>query len=113
MAGVKMMVPLVAKTSGRTVALPPKQVDPFYVSSDYRAWREHVIARAGRRCEAVDNGVRCAKAEPRHRLFADHVVELRDGGAPLDPANGRCLCGHHHTLKTARAKTTRAQGRGV
>jgi hypothetical protein len=47
---------------------------------------------------------------PEHRLFADHIVEVADGGALLDPANGQCLCGAHHTLKTVRAKVARARG---
>jgi hypothetical protein len=33
-------------------------------------------------------------------MFADHIVELKDGGAAFDVANGQCLCGSHHTLKT-------------
>jgi 5-methylcytosine-specific restriction enzyme A len=40
-------------------------------------------------------------------MFADHVVELRDGGSPFDLANGRCLCGAHHTRKTNEARAKR------
>jgi hypothetical protein len=34
----------------RAVKPPPKTADPFYLTPEYRAWREVVIARAGRRC---------------------------------------------------------------
>jgi hypothetical protein len=32
---------------------------------------------------------------------------LRDGGAPFDLNNGRCLCASHHELKTMAARTKR------
>lgn len=88
----------------------PKQVDPFYQSAPYLAWREAVISRAGRQCEDVDErtGLRCTKAEPRHRMFADHIKERRDGGDPLDLANGRCRCGAHHSRKTAAERAARS-----
>jgi hypothetical protein len=59
------------------------------------------------RCEAIDDGHRCVYAEPKHRMFADHIVKLFDGGSPFDPANGQCLCARHHSLKTARARQAR------
>ena len=37
-------------------------------------------------------------------MFADHIVERKDGGADLDPRNGQCLCGRHHTMKTAQTR---------
>jgi hypothetical protein len=40
-------------------------------------------------------------------MFADHKVERRDNGAPLDLANGQCVCGHHHSLKTASERAKR------
>lgn len=92
----------------RSVKPPPKTVDPIYTSAAYRIWREDVIARAGRRCEAVtESGERCRKAEPRFRMFADHKAEVRDGGALYDVGNGECLCGSHHSAKTAKARANR------
>ena len=92
---------------GRRVQAPPKVAATIYHTSEYQIWREAVIARAGGRCEAVDDGRRCWKSSPRARMFADHKVELRDGGAAYDPANGECLCGSHHTAKTAVARAAR------
>jgi 5-methylcytosine-specific restriction enzyme A len=103
--------PSVRMFDGRAVQPEAKAADPFYLSADYRSWREAVVRRAGRRCEAIDNGWRCTKAEPHHRMFADHRVELRDGGSLLDPANGQCLCGRHHTLKTVQARASRLSAR--
>lgn len=91
----------------RRVRPPPKLADPHYLTPEHRAWSEQVIRRAGGRCEVVVNGLRCRKARPRHRMFADHIVERRDGGAPFDPANGQCLCGAHHSAKTAAARAAR------
>jgi len=99
--------PRVPSISTRTVAVMPKTADPLYQSAAYLIWREEVIDRAGGQCEAVDNGTRCRKARPRHRMFADHKHEVRDGGALFDPANGECLCGSHHSAKTARARAAR------
>ena len=91
----------------RRVKAPEKAADSIYHSPEYRSWRASVIARAGARCEHVTNGVRCTKASPVNRMFADHIVELRDGGAPFAPDNGQCLCGSHHTAKTAASRAGR------
>jgi hypothetical protein len=40
-------------------------------------------------------------------MYADHIVELRDGGALLDLNNGQCLCGSHHEIKTMTARAHR------
>ncbi len=79
----------------------------IYSSKEFLAWRARVIARAGGRCEAVEDGKRCRRQLPDHRVYADHRVELRDGGAPFDLANGQCLCASHHARKTAQARGTR------
>jgi len=42
-------------------------------------------------------------------MFADHIIEIKDGGARLDPANGQSLCGKHHTIKTAEQKASRSR----
>ena len=99
--------PRLATLDTRSLPPPPKAAEPLYQTVAYRIWRSDVIEAAGARCEAVDNGRRCWKAAPRNRMFADHRVEVRDGGALFDVANGQCLCGAHHTAKTARARAER------
>ena len=100
----------------RTARAPAKQADPHYSDPRHRAWREGVIARAGGRCEDLDErtGERCQASEASgQRMFADHVDELGDGGARFDPTNGRCLCGRHHTLKTNQERRRRHAGSTV
>lgn len=98
----------IATFDARRVKLPPKKADAVYQTAEHRRWREGVIARAGGQCEAITKeGRRCRKAAPRHRMFADHKVEIKYGGAPFDPANGQCLCGSHHTSKTAEERAAR------
>lgn len=82
----------------------PKTADPHYATPAHRAWREQVIARSGGTCQ--DPQCRTPNRRPS-RLFADHVHELKDDGAALDPANGRALCGACHTRKTLAARTAR------
>lgn len=96
----------------RTVRPRPKQTDAHYLTPEHRAWREAVCDRAGWRCEWIDEkGQRCTKAAPHHRMFADHRKERQDApDAELDPANGWCLCGAHHSLKTAREREKRLKG---
>lgn len=101
-----------ARTHLRTVDTrrlkpPAKVADSIYSTPEFKQWRAIVMERAGSRCEAMVDGRRCLKAAPRHRMFADHKVEIRDGGAPFDPDNGQCLCGSHHSTKTAAARAAR------
>ena len=80
-----------------------KEAESFYKSKPFLAWRAEVLRRAGHRCQHPGCGV------SKGRLFADHIVERKDGGDPLDPNNGQCLCAKHHNQKTAveRAKRLR------
>lgn len=73
--------------------------DPFYLSRD---WRE-LVGRLKR-----DRGAFCERCGSGYRLIGDHVVELRDGGAPLDPRNVELLCQACHNRKTAQARAARA-----
>lgn len=93
--------PRIATLDARAVKPPPKTADPIYHTAEYTAWREQVIERAGGVCQSPG----CGRQE--RRMFADHIVEVRDGGAKHDPANGQCLCGSHHTRKTAEARARR------
>ena len=88
----------VADTSIARVA--PKVAAPAYQTADHKRWRELVIARAGGRCQG-------AGPHAASRLYADHIVEIRDGGAPLDVSNGQALCAACHTLKTNAVRAAR------
>ena len=80
----------------------PKVALAFYQSKEWRA----LVARIKR-----ERGCYCQRCGSTHRVIGDHIVELRDGGAPLDPSNIELLCQEHHNGKTAEARSRRAQGR--
>ena len=75
--------------------------DDYYNSKEHRVWRTLVISRANGTCQWLGCNAR------ESRMFADHIVEIRDGGSKTDPLNGQCLCGKHHAIKTQRAKLAR------
>lgn len=110
MAKLPTIAPRIPTLDTRTVKPMPKVADAELQTTEHRQWREQVLINAGFRCQAIEDGQRCDRRAPEHRMFADHVVERRDGGAPLDPLNGQCLCGKHHTMKTVRARTERLRG---
>jgi hypothetical protein len=105
---MRTLAPLISRQwDSRAVKPEAKSTEPFYLTKEYRAWRRAVVARAGRQCQWLDSGRRCRRAEPEHRMFADHVVEMRDGGKPYDIANGMCLCNSHHVKKTYQQRAKR------
>jgi hypothetical protein len=106
-AFLKTIAPRIATVDTRRVTVAPERADAELLTPDHKAWALGVKRRAGWRCEIVENGLRCTNAAPAHRMYADHIVERRDGGAPLDPRNGRCVCRSHHGLKTAAERAKR------
>lgn len=84
-----------------TLRQPPKIADDFYKS---REWLQ-LVARLKR-----ERGRWCERCGSTHRVLGDHIKELRDGGAPLDPANVMLLCQSCHQRKTADARARRARG---
>jgi hypothetical protein len=70
--------------------LPAKVADSFYASPPWRALLASIIKARGRRCEDPDHDEAMPRAD--RRIFGDHVVELRDGGAGLDARNVMLRC---------------------
>jgi 5-methylcytosine-specific restriction enzyme A len=103
--------PRVGLANLQTAKTPPKTANKFYLSPEWIALRDQVRREAGGRCQAPG----CGRIE--QRMYVDHRVELKDGGAPLDRSNLWLLCGRCHSLKTAaeRARRTaeRPGGRSV
>ena len=90
-------------TRQQRTAQPVKVADSFYKSPQWLAAREESIA--------LHFGF-CAHCERRpSRLFVDHIVELKDGGEPLEQSNLEPLCGSCHSLKTAKARAQRMGAR--
>ncbi len=103
--GLPTLRPRVPVASLQTAALPPKVADPFYSSRAWIELRDRVRREAGGRCQASG----CGRIE--RRMFVDHIVELKDGGAPLDRQNVWLLCASHHAAKTADERDRRTARR--
>ncbi|KQT59978.1 hypothetical protein ASG52_19830 [Methylobacterium sp. Leaf456] len=71
----------------------------FYQTPEWKALRTRLTRERGKRCED------CGRTGTR--IYCDHVVELRDGGAGLDPSNIHLRCGSCHVKKTADARARR------
>ncbi|WP_262027135.1 HNH endonuclease [Microvirga sp. Mcv34] len=80
---------------------PPKIVEEFYSSPEWRALVKRIKAKRGNFCQ------RCGSSD---RVIADHIIERKDGGADLDENNIELLCHTHHQKKTAQARARRARG---
>ncbi len=108
-----MLTSRVATRDMRRVKPPSgKEADPFYLSPEWREFCQLLkeerwpllILTKGHCCEDPQ-----CKAEHRleQRIFFDHIVELKDGGAPFDPDNVMGRCGSSHTSKTLRERGRR------
>jgi len=91
--------PMVPTLDTRAAQPMPKAADPFYLTAEWRGLMADVLRQRGRKCEE------CGTTEGR--MYGDHVHELKDGGAALDPRNVRVLCHTCHQRKTARARAER------
>jgi 5-methylcytosine-specific restriction protein A len=96
---LRMLRPTLATLDTRAARPAPKTADPFYQSQAWRELVDKIKAARGARCE------QCRR--DRCRIFGDHIVERKDGGAELDPDNVRLLCGSCHTAKTVAARAAR------
>lgn len=105
MATLRNVSPRLVAVDTRVARPAPKVADPFYLSAEWRRLVARLIQERGHRCQS------CGRTHnpdgSRVRLFADHVRELKDGGAPLDPANIRLLDGRCHATKTMSARSMR------
>lgn len=99
---------MLAVQAHQDIAQRSKATHPFYGSSAWKALLREIIAARGRRCENRD--CETPNRGTGLRIYGDHIRELRDGGAPLDPANIKLLCASCHRIKTLRvAKQRNAQ----
>jgi 5-methylcytosine-specific restriction protein A len=87
----------------------PKTVLPIYTSTEWRALIASIIRERGRRCEDP------ACQSPNHgaggKVYGDHIRELSDGGALLDPNNVLLRCAPCHGRKTAAERAKRMSTR--
>ncbi len=81
-----------------TPAPAPKETDPFYLSVQWRRFREWYLGKHPL-CE------KC-KAEGRGDIVAemvDHIIEIKDGGELTTEDNAMAMCWKCHAIKTAKA----------
>ena len=98
-----------APSTHAKVRAPVKRADEFYSSQQWRSLLDAVIKQRGRRCEDPKHD----STKPRSgKIYGDHVRELKDGGAKLDPSNVMLRCASCHTTKTMIARANRYH-RGV
>ncbi|WP_289296486.1 HNH endonuclease signature motif containing protein [uncultured Reyranella sp.] len=103
MARVTMLQPRVVTVDTSIARPPPKTALPFYSSPDWIALRNAERVAAKGICRRPGCGKR--------GFIVDHIVEIRDGGAPLDARNVELLCSSHHVLKTNAVRADRQAGR--
>ena len=87
---------------------PEKRVDSFYHSQEWRALIDGIIRQRGRQCQDAQHD--SSKPRTGRRIFGDHIIELKDGGKPFDPANILLRCGSCHTKKTLIQRAERHHG---
>ena len=98
MKTIPKLKPRLAILNLDTAKAPPKIADRFYSST---AWLG-LMVRLKR-----ERGAKCERCESKGRVVGDHIVELADGGDPLDERNVQLLCWSCHTTKTNRARAKR------
>lgn len=79
----------------------PKVADPFYLSPKWRRFRDWYISRHPL-CEECES-----HGETVAGVIVDHIVELKDGGAPFDEGNCQTLCHACHNRKTGQERRKR------
>jgi len=97
---------------GRPKLEPPAKLTlPFYRTPEWHALMSGIRRMRGNACQDPEHDPRT----PRHghRTYGDHIVELKDGGDPLDPRNILLRCPSCHQKKTNRERLARYQARLV
>jgi 5-methylcytosine-specific restriction protein A len=96
--------PRVAMASQRLTPRP-KTAAPVYSSPEWRALIAGIIRERGRRCE--DPHCQSANRAAGQKVYGDHIHELSDGGALLDPNNVLLRCAPCHGKKTVAERNKR------
>jgi 5-methylcytosine-specific restriction protein A len=87
----------------------PKTALPVYSAPEWRALIAAIIRQRGRRCE--DPRCQTPDRAAGQRVYGDHIHELSDGGALLDPSNVMLRCAPCHGRKTAAERNKRMSTR--
>jgi formate-dependent nitrite reductase cytochrome c552 subunit len=101
---MKSSPPRLKAQDSRRIKPEEKRALPIYSTPEYRFWRAEVIRRSGGQCQDSTHDPRRSRSG---KLYADHIHELRDGGAPFDARNGMARCAACHERKTIAARVER------
>jgi 5-methylcytosine-specific restriction protein A len=105
----------------RAVKVKPKRAEAFYLSPQWRDFRDRLLRKRGRRCQDPD----CRDPTAAGVRYGDHIKERHDGGADFDEENVLIRCAPCHGRKTEAERAARTaaaatpapppanQGRGV
>lgn len=99
MAKLQSLPTRITTLDTRSAKPPPKTAEPFYLSPQWRSFIEGLKRKRGSKCEE------CGRTNTR--IFGDHIIECKDGGAELAETNVKLLCGSCHTEKTNRERAKR------
>jgi 5-methylcytosine-specific restriction protein A len=80
-------------------ARTPKQADFFYLTPQWRRFRDWYIGKHPL-CELCEREGRLTPTD-----MVDHIVELKDGGALTTEKNAMAMCWKCHGIKTASNKS--------
>lgn len=78
-----------------------KKTNPFYGSAKWKRFRNWYAAKQPLCENCLEKGIFT------EMNVVDHIIELKDGGAPLSEDNAKSLCNKCHALKTSRKKMER------
>lgn len=79
----------------------PKKTEPFYGTARWKKFRKWYLSN-NPMCETCLTNNKFVPAQ-----MVDHIIELKDGGNPLDQKNTQALCWSCHAKKTARVRSGR------
>jgi 5-methylcytosine-specific restriction enzyme A len=103
---IRQQPPRITTATTRITAARPKETLPFYRIQEWVRLVARIIAKRGRRCEGGECK-RINRSLRGERIFADHIIEIQDGGALLDEENIKLLCGSCHHTKTLQERARR------
>lgn len=103
---IRQQPPRISTPATRMITQRLKETLPFYRTREWVQLVAKIIAKRGRRCEGEECS-RINRSLRGERIFADHIVEVQDGGALLDEVNIELLCGSCHSRKTLAERAKR------